>query len=113
MFSNNGVLSVGSFGIIASQRQGSPKGTNEAPQPSLGGTVRPTTTTSSGTPGGTLGNISANLPSTSGIKTKRTDSPHQNARAATQVRLSHRAPNWSVVGIGAAFVVILVILVKV
>lgn len=106
-------LSFGSFGPIASQRQGSPKGTNMAPAPSLGGTVRPPTTINNTPPGGTLGNISAGLPRSGAVQTNSKSAlPPSNAVAATTPKVSKVGPRWSVVVAGLAVAVILYLVVK-
>lgn len=87
----------GSFGPIASARQGSPRGTamhSIISSKFLGGSVRPPTVTQ-GVQGPTLGNIGAALPSTGSVTgaVNTGGATPAVAAAATTARSATKSPN--------------------
>ena len=107
----NELITSGSFGPIASSRQGSPKGTainGVISARFLGGAVRPPTVTQ-GVTGTTLGNIASNLPSTGSVKTQVGTTGATPAVAAAQIAATKavKSPNITMIAAGLGLLVVL------
>lgn len=100
----------GSFGAIASARQGSPKGTAMKGIISsrfLGGAVRPPTVVPTASTGGVLGNIATNLPSSGAVKTQVNASGTTPTQANSQIAATKAkaGSNLTYIALGLAILV--------
>jgi hypothetical protein len=112
----NSLVTSGSFGPVASSRQGSPRGTainGVISARFLGGAVRPPTVTQ-GVTGVTLGNISSNLPATGSVKTQVSTSGVTPVIANTQIAATKatKAPNITYIAAGLGLLVVLFLVWK-
>jgi hypothetical protein len=106
----NGLVQSGSFGPIASARQGSPRGTavNGIIQAKfLGGAVRPPSAINP-VVGSTLGNISGSMPSTGSVTTQVNAAGTTPAVAKAQIAATKatRSPNLELIVGGLALLVV-------
>jgi hypothetical protein len=105
------LVSSGSFGPVASARQGSPRGTainGVISARFLGGAVRPPVVTQ-GVSGTALGNISSNLPATGLVKTQVNAGGTTPAIANAQIAATKAVKSPNITYIAAALGLLIVI----
>jgi hypothetical protein len=107
------LVSSGSFGPVASVRQGSPRGTainGVLSAKFLGGAVRPPVVTQ-GVSGTTLGNISSNLPATGSVTTQVNSGGTTPAIANAQIAATKavKSPNITYIAAALGLLVIVVL----
>jgi hypothetical protein len=110
------LIQSGSFGPVASSRQGSPRGTainGIISAKFLGGAVRPATVTQ-GVSGTALGNIASNLPSTGSVQTQVNAGGTTPAVASAQIAATKatQGPNITYIAAGLGLIVVLFLVWK-